>query len=555
MRKNTALGIVVWLAAALAAWAQPLAYVYEHQDERTKTAHAAELLTVAGFRAESLPLDTSPRELGEAQLIVLGTFVSDHPRYAEYMKAHAAALREWVEAGGVLLQFAQADQKEKTPSFLSPGLRAVRGDVDASRCIVLSPERGLLRAIAAREITFHTSRTMWDGFTDQSGFEVLIAGEVGSQHPALMEAAVGKGRVILSAIALDKDVPPPGERIGETVLEAFRASFFKGLREHVAEVRAGTAPALAPTPPPQKPWEYTKGAWTLAVLPDTQNYSTFYPGLYAAQTGWIVANKERLDIRYVIHLGDVVNNNSAAEYRKARDAMKLLEGVVSYAMVPGNHDYGPGGNARTRETLLNEFFPFDSYAAQPGFGGAMEEGRIDNTYHQFEAGGRKWIVVCLEWGPRDAAVAWANRVMEDADAQGRTGILVTHAYMNNNDRRFDHTDKDHSQEHNPHNYKTEGGVNDGEELWQKLVRKHNFAITLNGHVLGDGTGYLLSANDRGGKVHQILSNYQFRNMGGEGYLRLMEFQPDGKTVRVKTYSPVFDRWMTARDQQFEFELE
>jgi hypothetical protein len=136
----------------------------------------------------------------------------------------------------------------------------------------------------------------------------------------------------------------------------------------------------------------------------------------------------------------------------------------------------------------------------------------------------------------------------------RTGILVTHAYMNNNDRRYDHTDTAHPQHYNPHEYRTPGPVNDGEELWNKLVRRHNFAFTLNGHVLGDGAGYLASVNDAGDTVHQILANYQMRELGGEGYMRLMEFQPDGKTVRIKTYSPVFDRSMTQADQQFEVEL-
>ena len=49
-------------------------------------------------------------------------------------------------------------------------------------------------------------------------------------------------------------------------------------------------------------------------------------------------------------------------------------------------------------------------------------------------------------------------------------------------------------------------------------------MTFNGHVLGDGTGYLASVTDQGNICHQMLSNYQFRNLGGEGYLRMLEFQ-------------------------------
>jgi hypothetical protein len=180
----------------------------------------------------------------------------------------------------------------------------------------------------------------------------------------------------------------------------------------------------------------------------------------------------------------------------------------------------------------------------------MVEGYHQNTWHLFEAGGVQWVVICLEWAPRDEVVAWADSVM--ARNPGRRGILVTHAYMNNNDLRYDIKDKEHPQDFNPHLYKTPGTMNDGEELWQKLVRRHDFALTLNGHVLGDGTGYLMSRNDKGRSCHQLLQNYQMRTLGGEGYLRLLEFRPDGKTVAVKTYSPLYDRYFLAGDQMFGF---
>src|SRR5690606_15972627 len=219
----------------------------------------------------------------------------------------------------------------------------------------------------------------------------------------------------------------------------------------------------------------------------------------------------------------------------------------------GNHDYGPGGNAATRDTLLNDYFSYDVQAAWPTFGGAMEPGKLDNTYHLFEAGGREWIIIALEWGPRDSTVAWANSIMNQHPT--RTGILITHAYMNNNDRRYDHTDTAHPQTWNPHNYSTPGGVNDGEELWQELVRHHRFAFTFNGHVLGDGTGYMASTTDVGNTCHQMLSNYQFRTLGGEGYLRVLEFLPDGQSVHVRTYSPLYDEFLTAPDQNFTVQLD
>jgi hypothetical protein len=53
----------------------------------------------------------------------------------------------------------------------------------------------------------------------------------------------------------------------------------------------------------------------------------------------------------------------------------------------------------------------------------------------------------------------------------------------------------------------------------------------------------------------MLSNYQFRNLGGEGYMRLLEFKPDGKTVQVSTYSPLYDSYLTDADQTHGFTLD
>jgi 3',5'-cyclic AMP phosphodiesterase CpdA len=282
-------------------------------------------------------------------------------------------------------------------------------------------------------------------------------------------------------------------------------------------------------------------------------YAESYPGLFYSQTSWIVLNKKRLDIKYVLQLGDITNRNTREQWKVARESMSLLHGVVPYAIAPGNHDFGPGGNAKTRETFFNEYFPFEEEAAMPTFGGAYRRGQLENTYHLFEAGGRKWIVISLEWGPRDSVVDWAKQVM--TRHKDRTGILITHAYVYSDSTRYDWKQFADHQHWNPYAYGTEGGVNDGEDLWQKLVKRHNFAFALNGHVLNDGTGYVASKNDLGLTVHQVLANYQFRTLGGEGYLRILEFSPNGRTVRIKAYSTLYDRFMTAADQSFVVSLD
>ncbi|QDT70860.1 family 16 glycoside hydrolase [Lacipirellula limnantheis] len=300
------------------------------------------------------------------------------------------------------------------------------------------------------------------------------------------------------------------------------------------------------------------GSFMIVALPDTQVYAMHpkWNHHFHNQTQWIVDNAERLNIKYVLHEGDITNNNVPEQWEVARAAMGRLDGKVPYALAPGNHDYGPNGSSTDRSTMLNDYFSAEELAKFPGFGGAMAAGKLENSYHTFEANGKKYLILALEWGPRDEAVAWADKIVsEHPDHQA---ILLTHAYMYYDDTRYDWKERGEEQTWNPHAYgqaKLPGGVNDGQELWDKLVKKHpGFIMTLNGHVLEDGAGRTSTKGDAGNMVHQMLANYQNRAEGGEGYMRLIEFSPDGKTIRVRSYSPSTKMCKVAEDQQFTLEL-
>jgi 3',5'-cyclic AMP phosphodiesterase CpdA len=545
------------------------AYVHESVDRYSGRCGLGELLRRAGFHVEPLPLDRPPYVKGsdpgtDVDLIAFGSFTSASATYRDYMAAYADDLDDYIDRAGLLIQFAQADQDEKSPPFLPDTQEATRDDRDHSRTLVLSPAHPLLAEIptskGGKSITFELGDgkewfrncVQWESFTRFHGFQVLLAGDEQARSPGLMEGAYGQGRFLVSALGVDKILDKQGIEVAPASQREFNQPFFRNLYDYAAAVRDRKTAALALTPQPGTA-RVPAGGWSLVLLPDTQIYSQNFPGIFDAQTAWILNNARSRNVRYVLHLGDIVNVNSIPEWENARRSMAALDGKVPYALVPGNHDYGPGGNAATRDTYLNDYFHEEDYRSWPTFGAAMEPGKMENTYHLFEAGGVKWIVVCLEWGPRDKVIEWANGIMSrHAD---RKGILVTHAYMNNNDLRYDHADKVNPQAYNPHSYQTPGGVNDGEELWQKLVKKHNFVLTFNGHVLGDGTGYRTDSNDAGTPVHQMLSNYQFRKLGGEGYLRLVEFQPDGKTVKVRSYSPVYGNHLLESDQDFSFQLD
>lgn len=295
---------------------------------------------------------------------------------------------------------------------------------------------------------------------------------------------------------------------------------------------------------------FVEGSWTLVVLPDTQRYSQDFPDTFVNQTQWIVDNRDKRSIAFVVHEGDICNANKPEQWKNAQKAISILDGKVPYALAPGNHDYS---GVLNRDTLMSEYFPVERLRKSLSFGGTYERNRIESSYHFFSAGGRDWIVIALETFPRDGVLKWADKVLKTYP--NRSGIIVTHAYLYNDNTRYDY--KSPTQQRwapHPAGKHTEGR-NDGEEIWQKLVSPNpNVVFVFNGHVLGDGAGRLTSIGEHGQTVHQILLNCQSYPEGGSGYLGLVEFLPDGRTVQFKTYSTTTGKYMTDDDHQFTLQM-
>jgi hypothetical protein len=564
----TVVALLLLLATAPAAVAESAedegprlrAAVWEHRDRTTRTLGAEVLLEAAGVEVLELPLEVSPLELG-VDLVVLGSMIAEHPAYPRYMKRRAAELAAFVEGGGVLLQLAQPDELEPSPPFLPAGLAARRGDLDYGHLGAVADSSVLLEGLvfpwfkgSAFPLTGHPlGAASWDTFEEQEGFRVLLwcDTQIPYRYPALLEGAHGKGRILIGSLFLDKLYDASGHSEASEAYQVAAQTFFRNLARYLALHRRGALDAPAPTrpdPPPLLTW--VEGSWTLVLLPDSQMYSEVFPEIYEAQTRWIVAQRERRNIAFVLHAGDIVNSDERDQWHAARRSMRILDGQVPYALVPGNHDY-PGHRILARRTRLSKYFPVERARAQPGFGGVFEEGRLENSYHLFNAGGRDWIVLALEVFPRDEVVAWAAALLERHS--GRSAILLTHIYLGQDDRRIDRRGRHGPEPHPEHAFPE--GVNDGEDLWRKLVSPHsNVVFVFCGHVTGAGTGLLTSSGERGQVVHQVLANYQMRPSGGEGYLRLLEFLPDGETVHMKTYSPWLDEHLTWPEHQYGLSL-
>ena len=167
----------------------------------------------------------------------------------------------------------------------------------------------------------------------------------------------------------------------------------------------------------------------------------------------------------------------------------------------------------------------------------------------------KWLVLSLEFGPRNCVLDWAATVIKTHP--DHKIIINTHAYMYSDNTRMG---KDKGHKWLPDDYgigkdSCASSVNDGEQMWEKLVKKYpNIILVTSGHVLNDGTGYLVSKGINGNFVYQMLANYQTgvegSVRGGNGFLRMLIIDPKNSSISVKTYSPYIDEYKTDPDNQF-----
>jgi hypothetical protein len=293
--------------------------------------------------------------------------------------------------------------------------------------------------------------------------------------------------------------------------------------------------------------------YTVVVLPDTQFYASTYPAIFDAQIRWIADQRMQENIAFVVHEGDLVDSDDDAQWTVAAQSMSQLDGLVPYVVSMGNHDYGPAGDGWTmsRSTTIDTYFPVSKFAESSWFQGTFDPQHIENNYALIDSPDGPWLVISLEFGPRDAVLDWADGILRAYPTT--QAMVVTHAYLYEDNTRYDHLGRP-GQRWNPHSYPiatTSGAVNDGEEIWQKLILRHsNIQFVLCGHVIDYGTGRLTSPRPDGTSVNQLLANYQMLSMGGSGYLRLMRFSPATRGVHVQTYSPYYDVFLTDSENDF-----
>ncbi|MFC0214007.1 S-layer homology domain-containing protein [Paenibacillus chartarius] len=253
-------------------------------------------------------------------------------------------------------------------------------------------------------------------------------------------------------------------------------------------------------------------------MSDTQYYSESYPHIYEKIVNWIAENKEAKKIKYVAHTGDIVDEaDKPIQWERADADMKVLENAgIPYGVLAGNHDVA--GKAGAYDQYW-KYFGEDRFKNQPTWGGSIDNNR--GHYDLVSSDGNDFIFIYMGWGIRDSDIEWMNKVL--SEHPDRKAVLNFHEFLLVSGNRAPIADK----------------------IFEEVVKpnKNVFAV-LSGHYHdaellvdemddnGDGV------NDR--KVYQMLADYQGGPEGGQGYIRLLQFDIANNKMHVKTYSPYLD---------------
>lgn len=260
--------------------------------------------------------------------------------------------------------------------------------------------------------------------------------------------------------------------------------------------------------------------FTVAWESDTQYYNQnpdFYPHQRAIHD-FLVAQRSDLDLQFLMHTGDIVNDwDQPAQWQRADVAYRDLDRAgIPYSVLAGNHDVG---HHRNDYGAYGQWFGEARYASNPWYGGSHENNR--GSYSLVSSDGIDLMVVSMGWGAGDAQIRWMNRVIREHPE--RKVIINLHEFM-----------------------LTTGGLG---PIPQRIMDE---VVRTNPNVIAVGSGHYHDAYTRTDEmdddgdgvadrtVYSMLFDYQGLPEGGLGYLRLLHFDNEGGRIVVRTYSPSLD---------------
>lgn len=173
--------------------------------------------------------------------------------------------------------------------------------------------------------------------------------------------------------------------------------------------------------------------FSFALESDTQYYNedtadnTNIVGKYEHQLNihdWLIANRSRMNIQYLFHDGDIIDDiDMISQWENADAAYKKLdEAGLPYGVLAGNHDVG---HLTGDYTNYSTYFGEDRFINNPWYGESYKDNR--GHYDLITVGGIDFIMMYVGWGVGDEEIEWMNDVLKRYPE--RKAILNFHEYL------------------------------------------------------------------------------------------------------------------------------
>lgn len=285
--------------------------------------------------------------------------------------------------------------------------------------------------------------------------------------------------------------------------------------------------------------------YNMALFPDTQYEIEDVPQTMTADVKWLIDNQVKNRIKSVIHLGDVVQvDDSPDENDRALNIFgQLAKNGVPFFVQPGNHDfYNGGGNFGEATWCGVSSYYRTNWGSQSqyisDFSNNVKDATLTNnspsglsSYMIFNAGSYKYMVLSLAWNQNTSAypsinsndLTWFENVLK-ANPNIPT-IVTSHDLF-----AVSPTDPSAITLDNSHDDSANGTL-----VWNIVKNYNQVFMMVAGH--NHGSGMMTLTNNSGNSVIGLLSDYQFAYNGGEGWMKMLEFNEEANKLYISTYSP------------------
>jgi hypothetical protein len=279
--------------------------------------------------------------------------------------------------------------------------------------------------------------------------------------------------------------------------------------------------------------------FTIVAFPDTQSYydrNDRQGYILEAQIDWVLNNLSSQNIRHITHVGDMTEDNLIEEWNWFNQQWSRFDGLISYGLSIGNHDYvmrdqnGKWVDSLEDASLFQSYFPASRFHKYPWFGGSFKNNTASFQYIDTGFPDIKILSINLQCTPKDDELKWTSNVI--LNHPNHRVMITTHQYLGPVDFPKEKSDISKIPKGRMKWNKCNGNKgNSPEKIFHKLIRKHpNIFLVISGDQRNTESFVQTSAGEAENVVHEIMNDIR------SGFIRILRFNVATDEIKAILYT-------------------